>query len=73
MPPSASLSVAPPQGREISSKTADLVVDLSSTMNHWTCRSVPLLEASASLSRSSTPILSLSLSRRRFELGRIKR
>lgn len=56
MTPSESLSVAPPQGREISSKTPNLFVDLSSTMNHWTCRSVPLLEASASLSRSSTPI-----------------
>ncbi|WZZ33702.1 hypothetical protein YC2023_017103 [Brassica napus] len=61
MTPSASLSVAPPQGREISSKTPDLFVDLSLTMNHWTCRSVPLLEDSASLSRSSTPIPSLSL------------
>ncbi|KAF2595258.1 hypothetical protein F2Q70_00042816 [Brassica cretica] len=48
---SVSLSVAMPQGREISSKTPNLFVDLSSTMNHWTCRSVPLLENSASLSR----------------------
>ena len=69
MTPSASLSVA--QGREISSKTPELFVDLSSTMNHWTCRSVPLLEVSASLSGSSAPIPSLS--RRRFELGQIER
>ena len=69
MTPSASLSVA--QGREISSKTSELFVDLSSTMNHSTCCSVPLLEASAFLSGSSAPIPSLF--RRRFELGQIKR